>query len=213
MPKKSQTRVVEAPSKPSKPIFEGFEGDQGRPFLENHCLLEAADVAVKNSKSATPAHRQNCQNPSTPTEPSGVYHATSAAPDGTACRVTIVELPATGLRYRQTFAHLQLRPPAHIPEDRWRMAVSDGRAFLHRWGEQAEALGWTSADLFGLHTPPAKPHPSYNRLPRYDCTGLCWLLQGRPVVALMAETPAIENPTRSITNFYRRNGPAQHTED
>jgi hypothetical protein len=46
---------------------------------------------------------------------------------GSGCKVTIVEIPATGLRYRRTYAHLQLRPPAHIPEDRWRMAVSDGR--------------------------------------------------------------------------------------
>ena len=29
-----------------------------------------------------------------------------------------------------------------------------------------------AADLFGLHTPPAKPHPTYRRLSRYDCTGL-----------------------------------------
>jgi hypothetical protein len=132
-----------------------------------------------------------------------------AALVGSGCKVTIVEIPATGLRYRRTFAHLQLRPPAHVPEDRWRMAVSDGRAFLHRWGESAERLGWTSADLFGLHTPPERPHPSYNRLSRYDCTGLCWLLGGRPVVALTESMAAIENPaTGSITVYRKYNKPA-----
>ena len=131
------------------------------------------------------------------------------APPGPGCEVTIVEIPATGLRYRRTFAHLQLRPPAHIPEDRWRMAIEDGRAFIRQWGEQAQALNWSSADLFGLHAPPAKPHPSYNRLSRYDCTGLCWLLQGRPVVALTEDTAAIENPaTGAVTVYRKHNKPA-----
>jgi hypothetical protein len=128
---------------------------------------------------------------------------------GSGCKVTIIEIPATGLRYRRTFAHLQLKPPALVPVERWRQCVRDGSKFLARWGEQAESLGWTSADLFGLHTPPAKPHPSYNRLSRYDCTGLCWLLQGRPVVALTESTAAIENPaTGSITTYRRYNKPA-----
>jgi len=125
------------------------------------------------------------------------------------CRVTIVEIPATGLRYRRVYAHLQLRPPAHIPEDRWRQAIEDARVFLHQWGEQAQALGWSSADLFGLHTPPAKPHPNYSRLSRYDCTGLCWLLQGRPVVALTADTASIRNPeTGAVTVYRKHNKPA-----
>jgi len=89
------------------------------------------------------------------------------------------------------------------------MAVSDGRAFLARWGSQAEALGWTSADLFGLHQPPEQPHPSYNRLSRYDCTGLAWLLQGREVIALTADSASIRKPaTGNITTYRRFNKPA-----
>jgi hypothetical protein len=72
---------------------------------------------------------------------------------GSGCRVEIIELPAAG-RYRKTFAFLQLKPPALVPVARWRQCVRDGSKFLARWGEQAEALGWTSADLFGLHTVP-----------------------------------------------------------
>src|SRR6516165_6736196 len=75
-------------------------------------------------------------------------------------------------------------------------------------GSQAEALGWTTADLFGLHTPPERPHPSYRRLSRYDCTGLIWLLESRPVVALTDRTAAIENPTGSITVYRKHNKPA-----
>jgi hypothetical protein len=130
--------------------------------------------------------------------------AALAQPGGIACRVTIVELPAKGLRYRKAFAHLQLKPPDHVPVDRWQHAVEDGKRFLAMWGEQAESLGWTSADLFGLHTPPEKPHPSYRRLSRYDCTGLIWLLGGRSVIALTADTATIKNPTTGTTTTYRR---------
>jgi len=48
--------------------------------------------------------------------------------------------------------------------------------------------------------------PSYRRLSRYDETGLCWLLQGRPVVALTEATAAIHNPTGAITIYRRRRG-------
>jgi hypothetical protein len=150
-------------------------------------------------KDLTPSHRLSANSDIQP----------GKEPAEPGCRVTIVEIPATGLRYRRTFAHLQLRPPAHIPEDRWQQAVEDGRAFLERWGESAEQLGWTSADLFGLHTPPAKPHPSYNRLSRYDCIGLCWLLQGKEVVALTEATATIRNSaTGALTTYRRFNKPA-----
>ena len=55
----------------------------------------------------------------------------------------------------------------------------------------------------GLHTPPEKPHPSYNRLSRYDETGLIWLLQARSVVALTEATAAIQSSSSAIT-IYRR---------
>jgi hypothetical protein len=121
--------------------------------------------------------------------------------------VTIIELPQAQ-RYRRTFAELQTRCPALVPVERWQQAVADAKRFLAKWGEQAESLGWSSADLFGLHTEPAKPHPSYNRLLRYDCTGLCWLLQGRRVTVLTADTAAIENPTGNIIVFRKNNRPA-----
>jgi hypothetical protein len=128
---------------------------------------------------------------------------------GSGCKVTIIEIPATGLRYRRTYAHLQLRPPAYIEEARWRLAVADGKRFLAKWGAQAEAMGWTSADLFGLHAVPDKPHPSYNRLSRYDATGLIWLLEGRSVVALTEATATIRNPkTGTLTTYRRFNKPA-----
>jgi hypothetical protein len=139
--------------------------------------------------------------------PTMAYRAASTGPDGTGCRVEIVELPQAQ-RYRKTFALLQTRCPSHVPIGRWKQCVEDGKRFLAKWGEQAEALGWTSEDLFGLHTPPADPHPSYSRLSRYDCTGLVWLLQGRPVVALTADTASIRHLTGNVTVYRRFNKPA-----
>ena len=110
-------------------------------------------------------------------------------------------------RYGRTMAALEARCPDLVPADRWQLAVDDGRRFLARWGDQAEALGWTARDLFGLHTP-EKPHPSYGRLSRYDETGLIWLLEGRPVVALTEATAAIQNPTAAITVYRRFDKPA-----
>jgi hypothetical protein len=110
-------------------------------------------------------------------------------------------------RYESVYSAFESGCPALVPVDRWQAAVEDGRAFLARWGEQAEALGWTARDLFGLHQPPAQPHPSYRRLSRYDETGLIWLLQGRPVVALTDATAAIQNPTAAITVYRRFNKP------
>jgi hypothetical protein len=127
-----------------------------------------------------------------------------AALVGTGCKVEIVELPAAA-RYRKVFAFLQLRPPALVPVERWKQCVKDGSRFLAVWGEQAESLGWTSADLFALHAPPAKPHPSYSRLSRYDATGLCWLLLGRPVVALTETTASIRNPRTGTVIVFRKN--------
>ena len=73
---------------------------------------------------------------------------------------------------------------------------------------QAEALGWTAKDLFGLAPVPDKPHPSYRRISRYDQTGLIWLLHGRPVVALTESTATIESPNGAITVYRRHNKPA-----
>jgi hypothetical protein len=111
-------------------------------------------------------------------------------------------------RFCRIFSALEARCPDFVPVDRWQSAVEDGRRFLARWGDQAEALGWTSRDLFGLHRSPPDPHPSYSRLSRYDETGLVWLLQGREVVALTEATAAIQSPTGAVTVYRRFNKPA-----
>jgi hypothetical protein len=108
----------------------------------------------------------------------------------------------------RVFSVLEARCPEHVEHDRWQEAVEDGKRFLAAWGEQALALGWTADDLFGLHAAPERPHPSYRRLSRYDATGLVWLLQRRPVVALTEITAAIENASGNVTVYRKHNKPA-----
>jgi len=174
-----KTRYPEEPSKPSKLGFEGFEGDPSRRFFENSGAAKTndryAERIAEAAKSATLSNLQNHQNLGSQSVPQG------------GCRVQVVELPATGGRYRRTFAYLQLKPPAYIPEVRWQQCVEDGKRFLAKRGEQAEALNWLSADLFGLASIPDNPHPSYSRLSRYDATGLVWLLEGKTVIALTTD--------------------------
>jgi hypothetical protein len=113
----------------------------------------------------------------------------------------------SGRGCERDFAVLRLRCPDHVEPADWRQAVEDGGRFLATWGDQAEALGWSSRDLFGLHTIPDHPKPSYRRLSRYDGTGLIWLLRGRPVVALTEITAAIQNPTGAIVTYRKLNKP------
>ena len=98
--------------------------------------------------------------------------------------------------------------PGHVEAADWQQAVEDGRRFLAQWGERAEALGWTSRDLFGMAPVPDKPAANYRRLSRYDATGLIWLLRGRPVVALTTDTAAIQKPAGAITVYRKHNKPA-----
>ena len=50
--------------------------------------------------------------------------------------------------------------------------------------------------------------PRIKRLSRYDCTGLVWLLQGHPVVALTEATAAIRMPSGNVTTYRKHNKPA-----
>jgi hypothetical protein len=103
---------------------------------------------------------------------------------------------------------LERECPDFVPHDRWRQAVQDGRQFLAVWGDHAPALGWTACELFGLHTPPARPAAKYSRLSSYDETGVIWLLQGRPVVALTETTAAIQHSSGNVTTYRKHNKPA-----
>jgi hypothetical protein len=103
---------------------------------------------------------------------------------------------------------LERRCPPYVQHDRWRQAINDTRSFLSEWGNRADTLGWTARDLLGLHRVPEQPRPNYDRLSRYDETGLIWLLGGRQVVALTAETASIQHASGTTTIYRKSNKPA-----
>jgi hypothetical protein len=115
---------------------------------------------------------------------------------------------AEGRRLEVTLLALAKGCPVHVDDAAWQQALTDGERFLAQWGEQAEALGWTVRDLFGLAPVPAFPHPRYRRLSRYDETGLVWLLRGRQVLALTESTAVVESQTGMATVYRRHNKPA-----
>jgi hypothetical protein len=134
----------------------------------------------------------------------------SPALSGTVVHESAPPIPFGRLsRFGRILSALEARCPDRVHIDRWQLAVQDGSRFLAQWGEQAEALGWTIKDLFGLVTVPEHAKPSFNRVSRYDETGLIWLLGGRRVVALTEGTAAIQNPaTGSVTMYGRFDKPA-----
>jgi hypothetical protein len=114
--------------------------------------------------------------------------------------------PAPGQRasvLKVALEALEQRCPDHIEADRWHQAVQDGRRFLGAWDDQAEVLGWTADDLFGLAEPPERPSPFYRRLSRQDATGLVWLLRGRQVVAVTTGDAVIAISNDGRLSFYK----------
>jgi hypothetical protein len=111
-------------------------------------------------------------------------------------------------RFGRTFEALEKLCPDRVPADRWQQCVADAEIFLQQFGERALELGWTARDLFGLSAVPANPAPLYNRMSRYDETGLLWLLEGRKtVVAMTTDTAAVRHPSGSITTYRRHRKP------
>jgi hypothetical protein len=89
------------------------------------------------------------------------------------------------------------RPPCDIPPIRWLRFIDDcGRFLDDGWAARAEALGWGPLDLFGCNRD--KPFA------RISQAGLLWLLEGRKLLALTADTAAIATHSGGKLTFYRR---------
>src|SRR5262245_8965590 len=87
--------------------------------------------------------------------------------------------------------------PSRTAAPSWRRGASKPR----RWAGRVPTYSDCISRLSG--------HTRATVVSRCDCTGLCWLLQGRPVVALTADTAAIENAeTGSVTVYRKHNKPA-----
>jgi hypothetical protein len=177
--------LVRSRPKPTEPSFGSFGGDLSMGISGPGLGRESGEAVIAMQTSITRAPKNasygHCQNRQ--------------------------NLPLSP--FSKVYAALVSRSPEYVEQARWQQCVDDAQRFLAMWGEQAQALGWNSRDLFGLHTVPTNPHPSYSRLSRYDTTGLIWLLQGQPVIALTTTTAAIKKRTTGNVLTYRRyNKPA-----
>src|SRR5215210_7273277 len=101
--------------------------------------------------------------------------------------------------YQKAMVAIEAACPNGVPVERWQRAVSDACTFLARWGVDAERLGWTADDLFGLH--PTAP------LSRMDHIGLVWLMNGQNVVRLTAAEARLERGNA----YYRRGAVLPHS--
>lgn len=116
----------------------------------------------------------------TPPGVSGTRWDAADIEERTALVAEVGEVPDV---YAASFARLMQEIPAGVPVPRWQQFVNDAGLFLDLWGKQAAALAWTPDDLFGMD--PAAP------LARYDRLGLLWLLQGRAVRLIDANSATI----------------------
>jgi hypothetical protein len=114
---------------------------------------------------------------------------------------------AVGHPYVSLLACLRSECPELVETDRWQQAVRDADCFFQKWGAQAHSLGWTPRELLDLHPVAERPTPTFRRLSRYDSTGLIWLRQGRPVIAL-TETEAAIQSAGAVVMYRKHRKPA-----
>jgi hypothetical protein len=90
-----------------------------------------------------------------------------------------------------------MRPPADVSPKGWLCFIDDcGRFLDSAWATHAAKLNWHPLDLFGCD----RERP----FARVDRAGLLWLLNGRKLLALTADTAAIATPSGGSLTFYRR---------
>jgi hypothetical protein len=95
------------------------------------------------------------------------------------------------------------KPPGDVPKARLLRFIDDcGRFLGDGWARQAAAFGWEPLDLFGCD----RERP----FARIDRAGLLWLLNGRKLVALTADTATIETPVGAHQTY--RRGSIAHSE-
>jgi hypothetical protein len=90
------------------------------------------------------------------------------------------------------------RPVGGFHHDHWLAVVQDAWDLLSTWGDDAAALGWTSADLFGVDpTAPAA---------RFDRAGVAVILARGWVLDLFADRASIRSRAGVALTFRK---PAQ----
>ena len=96
--------------------------------------------------------------------------------------------------WAEGFARLNCASPIRgFSAETWQRLINDGGVFLDLWGNEASALGWTVADVFGVDpTVPAA---------RFDRMGLIPLINGGAVAAIDATSATIKTRTGGTLRY------------
>ena len=160
--------------------------------------------------SKTDDHHHHSKNHKSESDPAKVAKVAKVGPSVAAIeeatwgeaddeRAAIIEYDGGAFRvWAEALARLDpARPPCDVSPMRWLRFIDDCGRFLDEgWAARAEALGWGPLDLFGCNRD--KPFA------RISQAGLLWLLEGRNLSALTADTAAVTTPSGGHVSFYRR---------
>jgi hypothetical protein len=161
-------------------------------------------VATRRNVSATPDAAKNTGSHPDVADVAGVAKAISQPAadiwsDAHEERAAITEYDAGAPRaWAEALARLDpSRPPGDVSPKRWLRFIDDCGLFLDSgWATHAAKLNWHPLDLFGCD----RERP----FARLDHAGLLWLLNGRQLLALTADTAAIATPSGGSLTFRRR---------
>lgn len=113
-------------------------------------------------------------------------------------RAAVVEYQAGVPReWVEGYSRLQcLPPPPDISPKRWQQIIDDGGRFLDQWADQANRLGWTTLEVFGISL----------RAPeqRLDMRGLVPALGGHRIIMLTAVAATIEVQRNRQLRVFRK---------
>jgi hypothetical protein len=121
---------------------------------------------------------------------------TSTEPEGE--RTGVAEFDGGAARqWAEALARLDpSKPPGDVPPRRWLRFIDDCGHFLDgSWAARAMELGWGPLDLFGCD----RERP----FSRIDRAGLLWLINGRKLIALTADSAALERPSGGRQTYCR----------
>ena len=197
------TRVTRVTTDQDPRISAGLTHSQAVTQTQEHRVTRVTGAEVVTHVTQAPGlglrgktHEVQSCNPCNPRNPQNSYEPHVSDDDFEERAALIEEGSGAPREWAEAFAGLDAtRPPADIPPARWQQFVDDGGRILDQWAAQAKALGWSPLELFGCD----RPRP----LARTDNTGLIWLLRGRRLLALTAETATIENKN-APPHKYRR---------
>ena len=84
-------------------------------------------------------------------------------------------------------------------EKTWQQLIDDGGQFLDSWGGEADRLGWSALDVFGVRV--AKPSAGF------DVVGFALLIRGGEVVSIGREHATIRTVGGTTLTYFRRTKP------